>query len=332
MTFSIRAAGTPGDDAQRTRPAGLADIRRESLVNSLGVRYSDFRRQLVPHYGLLWAQLLCGHAMLLVITATMALALHGSSWLVPWLIVGGSVAYGYLVAYVVLFFHEAAHYNLLPRRDLNDRFANILIGIFVGQAIDDYRPVHFDHHRDLGTPDDPEHAYFDPLDVRFLVELLTGVKTTRRLLERGQGTSSSRGQILVSLLFHAMVIAAAVLTGYWPVAVAWIVGMVIFFPFFAALRQLLEHRNYLARSDVDYRVVPHGAVTRLFGSGPLASTLGAAGFNRHLLHHWDPQVPSTRLSQLETFLLDTAAADILREANTTYCRAFSRLFANTRTR
>jgi fatty acid desaturase len=111
-----------------------------------------------------------------------------------------------------------------------------------------------------------------------------------------------------------------------PVAgVAWLWGVLFMFPFFGSLRQLLEHRSPDADPDVDYTVVDHGAVNRLFGAGPLASTLGSAGFNRHALHHWEPTVSYTRLGDIESFLRQTDAAPLIESRSTSYTRTFLRL-------
>jgi hypothetical protein len=104
--------------------------------------------------------------------------------------------------------------------------------------------------------------------------------------------------------------------------------MAVFFPFFATLRQVLEHRSATAVAGCDFRRLPHGALTRLFGDGIVASTFGGAGFNRHLLHHWEPQVSYTRLRELESFLLRTRAAPILDGRRTTYWQALRELIQN----
>jgi fatty acid desaturase len=101
--------------------------------------------------------------------------------------------------------------------------------------------------------------------------------------------------------------------------------MVGTFPFFVAVRQLLEHRDEFATKGTDYFKVAHGAINRLFGTGPLASTLGGAGFNRHLLHHFAPQIPSTRLKEFEEYLMNTAFADYIKPRQTTYIRTFRKL-------
>jgi hypothetical protein len=88
---------------------------------------------------------------------------------------------------------------------------------------------------------------------------------------------------------------------------------------------LLEHRAEDARADVDYRVTDHGAVSRMFGDSLVARTFGGAGFNRHLLHHWEPTVSYTRLAELERFLLDTDAAAVVQARRTTYGETLVRL-------
>ena len=52
---------------------------------------------------------------------------------------------------------------------------------------------------------------------------------------------------------------------------------------FATLRQLLEHRPAPGQ-------IAGAAVTRMFGTDLFSRTFGGAGFNRHLLHHIEPQV------------------------------------------
>lgn len=76
--------------------------------------------------------------------------------------------------------------------------------------------------------------------------------------------------------------AGAAYLGLWGVLLAWLFGVACFYPFFAALRQLLEHRGETADAAVDYAKQPHGAVTRLFGDGPFSSTFGAAGVNFYM--------------------------------------------------
>src|SRR5205085_2950295 len=97
----------------------------------------------------------------------------------------GALLLGFGQAFIQLFFHEAAHYNLAPGRERNDRLANLFVGAIHGLEIGAYRLVHFEHHRRLGTAMDSERSYFDPLNMRFLAEALLGVKGLRVLMRRG---------------------------------------------------------------------------------------------------------------------------------------------------
>jgi fatty acid desaturase len=136
---------------------------------------------------------------------------------------------------------------------------------------------------------------------------------------------ASKSQMAMALALHAGLIAAFFKLGFEYLAVAWIAGTGLFLPFFTALRQLLEHRSDAADQHADYSQIAHGEVTRMFSPGLLGSTLGGAGFNRHLLHHWDPQVSYTRLPELEQFLLATTASSAIC-AKESYFGTFKRLF------
>jgi fatty acid desaturase len=308
----------------------LEGLERRQLVDAVGVAYLEFRRSLNPRYARMWAQLLAGYAALIpVAAATVALSDRGMGAIAIPL---GGLLMGYAIAYVELFFHEAAHYNVAPSKARNDRLANLLIGALVGQDINAYRVVHFGHHRNLGTPGDTERTYLDPLNIRFIAEGLLGVKVAKvmavqRHVSPGRISRAQLTQLLLGLLINATILGATAVLGWWSLTAAWILAVVVFLPFFAAVRQLLEHRADDARQGVDYRVMNHGAVTRMFG-GPLDATLGSAGFNRHLLHHWDPGVSCTRLADVEAFLLGTDAAVLVKQSRTTYLRTFARLFGH----
>ena len=124
------------------------------------------------------------------------------------------------------------------------------------------------------------------------------------------------------MIFSAVLFAI----GYWQVALSWLGGIFIIFPFMASLRQLLEHRSELADSFTDYNSTDPPKISRMFGIGIIASTMGGAGFNRHLLHHWDPQVSYTRLKEVEYFLRDTPINEIMTLSKSTYIKTFFKLF------
>ena len=132
--------------------------------------------------------------------------------------------------------------------------------------------------------------------------------------------------LLAGTFFHLMILTIAFLTGNWAFAIAWLLGFGIFFPFFATIRQILEHRDELAHHATDFYKQQHGKVSRLFVHTILSSSFGSAGFTRHMIHHWDPQISYTRLKDIELFLLTSEkAAPIIKASKTTYTSTLKKL-------
>ena len=312
----------------------LGNYKRGELTDRNGLSYAEFRAELRPRFVVVWLHIGAGYGAL---SACALATVLGARVVHPWLAACvAAVVFGYGQAYIQLFFHEAAHFNIAPSRRWNDRLANVFIGSMTGQDIQSYREIHFGHHRHLGKPTDPERTYFDPLNVRFLLEAFLGVKSLRVMLLRKDllrqsGTHKEsarlapRFQMAFALALHAALLATLFKVQLGYLAFGWIAGTGLFLPFFTALRQLLEHRSDSAHKDTNYSQVAHGEVTRMFSPGLLGSTLGGAGFDRHLLHHWDPQVSYTRLPELERFLLHTKAAPAMC-VKESYIATFGRLF------
>ena len=309
-----------------------------SLVNEDGLSYRDFRQTLTPRWGRIWLEIAAAYAVLGATLAALVLWSPEVPAAIPAVAVAAGVI-GYSIQYLNNFFHESAHYNLAPGRRRNDVLTNLLMGWLFGSSIALYRRTHFQHHRALGTTQDSENSYFDALGMRFMVEGLLGIKAMRslrrwRLTEKlvvarkredSTGEPSRVAWIAITAVVNLGIAAAMVGLGSVPAAIAWLVGLLVVFPFLASLRQLLEHRSEEASAEVNYSQIDHGPVNRIFGDGPLASTLGSAGFNRHAIHHWEPQVSYTRLADIESYLLRTPAADRIRERQTSYRDTFLRL-------
>lgn len=307
-------------------PEDLTGLRARVMAETFG-QYQEVRQGLEPDYRRVRRDIALGYVGLAAVVA-----LVGS---IDGMVAGfaaaiaGAAAIGFLIAYLQLFIHEAAHYNLAADRKANDRIANRFICWQVGTDIASYRRTHWEHHRSLGTATDTEVSYTNRLSPRFLAEMLTGVHALRVFFGRRkaepvvEGKGEGRRALLIGTTIHLVLIAGLVLVGAWPAALAWIGGMGIFFPFFATLRQLLEHRPRSGEGA-------GAAVNRLFGDGPFAGLFGGAGFNRHLLHHMEPQLSYTRLREFEAFLMTTSARDELDARRTTYGRAFADLLRSDR--
>ncbi len=305
------------------------------LIDYDGRSFKDFRRTLRPRWVQIWSEILIGYVVLVGTSFILTKLDQAKPFFLLWVILGALVL-GYTHAYLQLFFHEAAHSNIAPSRKLNDFLANLLIGMMVGLEIKKYRLQHLRHHQHHGTTEDPERTYFDPLNTQFIIESLFGVKVVKVLLRRKPQTSSIpyqkhflfNKQILFAVLLHSSILITAVVYRHWVFAMAWVLSIVVVLPFFGAVRQVLEHRSFDAKSEVDYRKISHGETNRLFGDSFLAKTFGAAGFNRHLLHHWQPQISYTQLKNVENFLLNSSASTWITQNRTTYTATFFKLMRN----
>jgi fatty acid desaturase len=322
--------------------ANIADetflsLKRTLLVSKSGSGYGEVRKVLTPRWAIVWRDLIIGWLTLIVVMLAVVKLSHRSQALAYIGAVFGAVMLGFTIAYITLFLHEAAHRNLHPDHQRNDLLCNLFVSGIIGVDVQTYREVHWEHHRQFGGPMDSEISYRDPLNLRFVVEGMFGVRPIKVMLRRSSKRRGSISQktgskariyvLLGGLMFNMGFLIVLAHFGEWATMFSWICGVLVFFPFFGALRQLLEHRGELPTIAGAKAETICLATNRLFGDGPLANTLGGAGFNRHLLHHWDPQVSYTRLRELEEFLLETQAGPYLRERNTTYLRTFTQLFS-----
>lgn len=285
---------------------------RARINAETGGAYAAFRNALVPDYGKVKRAMASAYLALAAIVV-------GAGILGPLAIPVSAIAIGFTIAYLQLFLHEAAHFGLAADRDHNDRTANRLICWQVGTDIASYRAAHWEHHRSLGGPKDTEISYRNAPSPRFLLQMLTGVHAVRVFAKRNHAPVRSPSKNLWPLVrgasVHLILLTSLMIVGWWAAVVAWIAGVSIFFPFFATLRQILEHRP--GRTGGAGR-----AVTRLFGDDLLSRLLGGAGFNRHMLHHLEPQVSCTRLAELEAYLNRTSAKAELDARRSTYLSAF----------
>ena len=142
-------------------PAALEDLgdpRSDALVDAHGTGYQSFRTTLRPRWLRVWADILLGY-LALALVAGGSLAASGLAW--PWqcaVALACAAAFGYWMAYLQLFLHEAAHFNIAASRRWNDRLANLLVAGWTGTAIAAYRIIHWEHHRFHGQPNDAEHS------------------------------------------------------------------------------------------------------------------------------------------------------------------------------
>lgn len=322
--------------------ASFAEIR-EHLANSHGVRLVDYVGQLTPIYWRVYFDLAVGCAALA--GSIVLIAAGQTAGIPPVLLVPlGAALIGFWYFYLVSFIHEGVHSNLAHDRNINDLICGVLTSCMIGAHIGSWRKHHFEHHRSLGTIHDTEMSYFFPLNCVAVLKSVLGVRAIEALLSYMRRTSG-RGRnvrrhavfsgiearlrvgLIVGLTAHGVIVGGLWALGWAAASVAWVLGIGGVMPLLNTIRQVVEHRADSARPDVDYSQTDQGACARMFGNGWLDSVFGSAGANRHLLHHWEPQVSYTRLADLERFLADTPVRTIMDRRRTTYYRAFRDLFS-----
>ncbi|MBS1685339.1 MAG: fatty acid desaturase [Bacteroidetes bacterium] len=308
---------------------------KSKIINSSGLGYLDFRAGLRARYGIVWRDIALAYIVLVpaLVAAILMQQWYPGLWMltvpIAALIIGGAIAY------LHLFMHEAAHFNIAADKTNNDLLANIFIGILTGLDVKFYRVMHAAHHRYLGTVQDTEKSYFDAITPMLILDLVTGLKVLKVLLVRkknmirheGQETGGHlvrRSQVVfaTSMLLHATLAGCLALAGYWQAGAAWLLGAGVGYPLLSVIRQIMEHRRPDADSSIDYNMTDHGEMHRIFGDSLLSRMLGPAGFNRHLLHHWDPMVSYTCFAEMEAYLMDTEMREYLQASQTTYSRTF----------
>ncbi|MBC7873353.1 MAG: fatty acid desaturase [Ferruginibacter sp.] len=313
----------------------IEGIGFDEVINNSGTSYAVFRNSLQPRYSKAAFDIGKGY-FFLVLTAGLILFLCSRFPAYRWLIlIPGSVLTGYIAAYLALFIHEAGHFNIHPDKKINDRLAAFFLCLPFGLSLKSYRKIHWQHHVHLGTPQDAEVSYFHAVTKLFVVETLTGIHLLRTMLRKGgnniltpEQLKQSRVMLLAGTFLHLAILSISFFTGNWPFTIAWILGFGIFFPFFATIRQVLEHRDELAHHATDFYKQPHGKVSRLFVNTALSSSFGSAGFTRHMIHHWDPQISYTRLKDIEEFLTSCEkTAQIIKDSKTSYTSALKKLLA-----
>jgi fatty acid desaturase len=338
--MTVRLADSPAEASpmeDRLLP-GSPDLRRLSIAGSGS--WLEYRKSLRPSYLRAWLELfLCISLLVAGFVGHLYLThSYGNAFGFKIGIVF-ALWYGFWLNAILLFGHEAAHYNMVSGRELNDIFSDWTIWLFFPQSTKSYRRSHWQHHLHLGDHEDTEISYHNCLSPWFLAKTLTGlylVQLIARYFFRKRLEVSAKTQVpttsgldIVSMLrttvTHAIFIGTALAFHCYSSAVVWLFAVIFLFPMFASVRQILEHRSIPAQCEIDFSKELHGPVNRMFGKDPFSRFFGAAGFNRHILHHWDPTVSYTRFNEMHKFFAQTELRQRLDGAQSTYFATFTAL-------
>ncbi|MFT4569549.1 MAG: fatty acid desaturase [Hyphomicrobiaceae bacterium] len=198
--------------------------------------------------------------------------------------------------------HEAVHGLLLRDHSQNDQLAKFTLAGPIGLNFDEFRRLHFLHHKHVGTDQDPEHRLANYREFQFpmsrfklatiLIGDLCGANFLRYRLSSASG-AQSLGKIAVGL--------AAI---YWLLpsigaALAfWVIAHATWFQMVLRLRLMFEHQGDDVGPLRTRTVLAYPPERLLFIPGHV---------NFHIEHHLYPAVPAHRLRALHTLLSQRAA-------------------------
>lgn len=303
------------------------------VIDANGLRYVEFLGRLKPKYfkvylGMLhpWLYIFLYFYLMYVVRSNIFISMVAMCFGI-FIVSFMKHAYG-------TFLHEAAHYNIASNRNLNDLISNIFITPMVGMFVKDYRVSHWEHHKHLGTVSDTETSYYTPINNSSIIKSLCGIylllSVLRYFKNFGNKKNAGRNRLVISLFVMSVsqvLVIYALYEFISPYASAmWFISIFITDPFFANLRQSLEHRKINSDINADFNVKDHGAINRMFGSDYFSKLFGSAGFNRHLLHHCAPFVSYTNFDELEKYLVGTSLSHYILSSKSTYLSTFLELY------
>lgn len=202
--------------------------------------------------------------------------------------------------------HEASHDNWDRRRPRNDAFANLLAGLPVLTRVQPYRVGHMVHHRNLGSPLDPDAIRYRELGLDELdrSRLLMLVLHVARLVPRSVTSwfavvGLDRRTAVGSAAWYGVVVSAVALVADPAVAALGLAHVVVAFlgplPFVRIIGEAEEHRYGDGVTVLDTTVTNVGLVHGLL--------VHPHGDGYHVEHHLWTNVPHHRLGKLHRELV-----------------------------
>jgi len=211
--------------------------------------------------------------------------------------------------------HECAHYHAFKKRWSSNLLGRWVLAPLVVADFDNYRLLHWAHHRNLGTADDPKYSY--KVDIQgwraagFFLQCLMGGEVVKKFFHQtrqrdGSEIATSHFWIVRVIVFHGLFVASlfAIAWRFGPhdagsailrVAISYVVvymyGLVSLTLLVATLRAIAEHQN-----GTDHFEISGQAVLRNLSCGPVGRLIfGCYGFAEHATHHINPSVPAYHL-------------------------------------
>src|SRR5271166_5247785 len=151
--------------------------------------------------------------------------------------------------------HDGTHFTLSHNRRLNDFLTNLLAFWPLGLTVSGYRLLHFRHHRDAGTENDPELGHkrarapqwdlpAGPFRIlKYALWDLVGFSFPDYVIILKFSKPATRAEYIPLLCFHAAAIALLAASGLWWAGLLWYGGLVTTFMMSFRLRLWLEHQG-----------------------------------------------------------------------------------------
>ncbi|MDH5617778.1 MAG: fatty acid desaturase family protein [Gammaproteobacteria bacterium] len=232
-----------------------------------------------------------------VIIITIYLALRIGTW---WSAVAAFVIVSTRQHALLILYHDAVHGHFARDARVNDFMVNLFVGIPAMLPVEVYRPLHIDHHRELGTDRDPERQLlyvnqawnYQPLPFGALLRQLLG----DLLIVNGARTIAAwrKSRPFPPMSAQTMIIAAAWIIAlglliYAQPAVAMIALALWILPLLTLTQLLQKLRSYAEHSGGPGVTPGWQDWTYSWRPGLLGRmTIWPYNINRHREHHQQP--------------------------------------------
>lgn len=207
-----------------------------------------------------------------------------------------------------ILYHDAVHNLWAKERRINDFLVNILVGVPTFLPVHVYRPLHLNHHQNVGTLSDPERLLlyagqpwnYAPLPLKqlfsqFLQDLfLIGMLKSLRQLMLEKKNCESNLKLRKDTFHIESWVAVALWLGILVFGYYWLATKTLFYSITLYGTGYLTIMPFLEklRSFTEHSISEEKGITHSWNAGLWArSTIWPYHINYHKDHHHNPTIP-----------------------------------------